>query len=74
MNFYVIYRTPNRKGDCYSRVEAKNWADARREIMEETGGWFYMMLTEKEFLPYLEKWELIEIELTRDFCHGEGYV
>ncbi len=68
-NFYVIYR-PLRKGDYYSRVEAKNWADAHREIKDGTLGWFFYMYAEKDFLPLRDEWELEEIELTAEFRNG----
>jgi len=60
---YVSYSWPLKVGGECSRVEAATYLEARKLINASVGLWFGMHLTEKEFLPLIDKFKLQEVEL-----------
>ena len=62
-NFYVTYGFGSNLRNCYSVVQAENYAAALQHIHEITGGKFAFCYDEKEFGDQPEKYGLTEVTL-----------
>ena len=60
---YVCYSWPCKVGGEYSKIEAPAYQAARKLINESVGLMFGMHLSEKEFLPLIDKFKLEEVDL-----------
>ena len=63
INTYVVYSWPPKVGGEYSKVIAPTYQAARASINDSVGLWFGMHLSEKEFLPLIDKHKLVEVPL-----------
>ncbi len=61
--FYVTYGLGTNLRGCYSTVEADSWGEARKQVMEVTGGKFAFDYPESKFADCIECYSLKEVPL-----------
>lgn len=61
--FYVTYGLGSNLRNCYSTVEADSWGEARKQVMEVTGGNFAFDYSESQFDSCIGRYNMTEVPL-----------
>lgn len=63
LKFYVTYGYGSNLRDCYSTVEAESYAEARKHIMEVTGGKFAFDYPQEKYASCIGRYNMVEVPL-----------
>lgn len=61
--FYATYGLGSNLRNCYSTVEADSWGEARKQVMEVTGGNFAFDLLTSQFDSCIGRYNMTEVPL-----------